>query len=48
MGYTLVVDDDQYMLSMVKQILECEGIKAYCVASGEEALWKIKEMTFSL
>ena len=48
MGYTLVVDDDQYMLSIVKQILECEGIKAYCVASGEEALWKIKEEPFLL
>lgn len=48
MEYTLVVDDDRYMLSMVKQVLECERIKAHCVASGEEALQKLEEMSFLL
>lgn len=48
MGYTLVVDDDRYMLSMVKQVLECERIKAHCVASGEDALQKLEEMSFLL
>ena len=44
----MVVDDDLYNLDLVRQILECEGIKAYCVASGEEALRKLKEKTFLL
>ena len=44
----LVVDDDRLILEAVKHILECEGIVAHCVASGEEALEKIKERTFSL
>ena len=44
----LVVDDDRLILQAVKLILEREGIVAHCVASGEEALEKIKERTFSL
>ena len=44
----LVVDDDRQILELVKCILEREGIVAHCVASGEEALEKIKERTFSL
>ena len=44
----LVVDDDRIMLELVKRILEREGIVAHCVASGEEALEKMKERTFSL
>jgi DNA-binding response OmpR family regulator len=44
----LVVDDDRVILEAVKRILEREGIVAHCVASGEEALEKIKERTFSL
>ena len=44
----LVVDDDRLILEAVKRILEREGIVAHCVASGEEALEKIKERTFSL
>jgi two-component system, cell cycle response regulator CpdR len=44
----LVVDDDKIMLEAVKRILEREGIVAHCVASGEEALEKMKERTFSL
>ena len=44
----LVVDDDRIMLEAVKRILEREGIVAHCVASGEDALEKMKERTFSL
>ena len=44
----LVVDDDRLILEAIKRILEHEGIVAHCVASGEEALEKIKERTFSL
>ena len=44
----LVVDDDRQILEVVKRILEREGIVAHCVESGEEALEKIKERTFSL
>ena len=44
----LVVDDDRQILELVKRILEREGIVAHCVASGEEALEKMRERTFSL
>jgi CheY-like chemotaxis protein len=44
----LVVDDDRVILEAVRRILEREGLVAHCVASGEEALEKIKERTFSL
>jgi CheY-like chemotaxis protein len=44
----LVVDDDRQILELVKRILESEGIVAHCAASGEEALEKMKERTFSL
>jgi two-component system cell cycle response regulator CpdR len=44
----LVVDDDSIMLQVIKRILGREGIVAHCVESGEEALEKIKERTFSL
>jgi CheY-like chemotaxis protein len=44
----LVVDDDRLILEAIKLILEREGIVAHCVASGEEALEKIKEKNFSL
>jgi two-component system, cell cycle response regulator CpdR len=44
----LVVDDDNIMLQLIKRILEHEGIVAHCVESGEEALEKITERTFSL
>ena len=44
----LVVDDDRLILELVKRILEREGIVAHCVESGEEALEKMKERTFSL
>ncbi len=44
----LVVDDDLKMLELVKRILEREGLVAHCVTSGEEALEKIRERTFSL
>jgi two-component system cell cycle response regulator CpdR len=48
MDEILVVDDDSIILDLVKRILECEGLAVHCVASGEEALEKIKERTFSL
>jgi DNA-binding response OmpR family regulator len=44
----LVVDDDRLILELVKQILEHEGIVAHCAASGEEALEKMRDRTFSL
>ena len=44
----LVVDDDRNMLALVERILEREGLVAYCVSSGEEALEQIMERTFSL
>jgi len=44
----LVVDDDRLILEAVKRILECEGVVVHCAESGEEALEKIKERTFSL
>jgi DNA-binding NtrC family response regulator len=44
----LIVDDDIQNMELVKLILECEGIVAHCVESGEEALEKIMERTFSL
>jgi CheY-like chemotaxis protein len=44
----LVVDDDRIILKVVKLILEREGISAFCVESGEEALEKLNERTFSL
>ena len=44
----LVVDDDSTMLKLIERILEREGIVAHCVESGEEALKKITERTFSL
>ncbi len=44
----MVVDDDQGNLDLVRRILECAGLKAYCVASGEEALRELYEKTFLL
>jgi CheY-like chemotaxis protein len=44
----LVVDDDRLVLALIKHILEREGIVTHCVSSGEEALEKIKERSFSL
>jgi DNA-binding NtrC family response regulator len=44
----LVVDDDRNMLALVERILKREGLVAHCVESGEEALEKIRERTFSL
>jgi CheY-like chemotaxis protein len=44
----LVVDDDRLILEVVKLILEREGIVTHCVESGEEALEKLNERTFSL
>jgi two-component system cell cycle response regulator CpdR len=44
----LVVDDDRDTLELVKGILEREGFVAHCVESGEEALEKMTERTFSL
>src|SRR5476651_1204492 len=44
----LVVDDDKIVLALLKRILEREGFVAHCVASGEEAIERIKERTFSV
>lgn len=48
MQETLVVDDDRQYLELIKQILECDGLDACCVASGEEALQELKRRTFAL
>lgn len=44
----LVVDDDRDNLGLIKHILELEGVEVHCASSGEEALPKITERTFSL
>lgn len=44
----LVVDDDKLILEVITRILECEEVVTHCVSSGEEALEKMKERTFSL
>ncbi|HEY6874176.1 MAG TPA: response regulator [Geobacteraceae bacterium] len=48
MADILIVDDDRQNLELLKLLLECEGIEAHCASSGEEALPKITERTFSL
>jgi two-component system cell cycle response regulator CpdR len=44
----LVVDDDRDALELVKNVLEHEGFVVHCVESGEKALEKMTERTFSL
>ena len=44
----LVVDDDKMMRELIRLILKREGIGADCASSGEEALERIKEKTFSM
>ena len=44
----LVVDDDIILLGLFKRILEREGFVPHCVESGEEAIERIKQRTFSL
>lgn len=44
----LVVDDDRFILALVKGILEREGIVTHCAESGKEALEKLKERSFAL
>lgn len=44
----LVVDDDRFILALIKGILEREGIVTHCAESGKEALEKLKERTFAL
>jgi len=44
----LIVDDDGVILELTKRIMESAGYVAHCAASGEEALEKIRERTFSL
>jgi len=44
----LVVDDDRLLLGVLKRILEREGFVAHCATSGEEALERIREQSFSL
>lgn len=46
----LLVDDDQDILRMVKNLLEQEGLTVQCAESGEEALseLRLREKPFSL
>jgi CheY-like chemotaxis protein len=44
----LVVDDDKAIRELIRRILEREGLVAQCVSSGEEALEKIRQRSFSL
>jgi two-component system cell cycle response regulator CpdR len=44
----LVVDDDGAIRELIRRILEREGLVAQCVSSGEEALEKIRQRSFSL
>jgi DNA-binding NtrC family response regulator len=48
MDEILVVDDDRQVLELLKLMLQREGVVVHCVESGEEALEKITERTFSL
>ena len=47
-GGILIVDDDRYNLEQVRSIFEHEGVEVHCAASGEEALWKMAERSFTL
>jgi CheY-like chemotaxis protein len=44
----LVVDDDDAFRELIRRILEREGLVAQCVSSGEEALEKIRQKSYSL
>lgn len=44
----LFVDDESGFLDSIETIFDLEGIKVYCVESGEEALNAIKEKTFNV
>ena len=44
----LIVDDDSLILELTKRIMESAGYAAHCASSGEEALEKMRERTFSL
>ena len=44
----LVVDDDEVNLELIRCILKREGLVVQCVSSGEEALEKIRQRSYSL
>lgn len=44
----LLVDDDQYIRHLVKNILEQEGMTVQCAENGVEALLELKQNTFDL
>src|SRR5919201_1680625 len=44
----LVVDDEESLRSLFKQVLEKEGYEVVCAASGEEALQQLKTQWFDL
>lgn len=46
--HALFVDDDKGFLDSIKTIFDIEGIKVYCVESGEDALNAIKEKNFNI
>lgn len=44
----LVVDNDGAIRELIRRILKREGLVAQCVSSGEEALEKIRQRSYSL
>jgi len=44
----LVVDDDRLILEVFTRILASAQVETHCASSGEEALEKMKQRTFSL
>ena len=48
MQHILLVDDDQNILWLVRNLLVQEGMTVQCVESGESALAELKQNTFDL
>lgn len=44
----LIVDDEEIVLELFRDVLEDEGYKVWAVSSGEEAVEKLKEISFDL
>ena len=42
----LIVDNEPCILDLAAYFFKCEGVEAYCVADGGEALQKLRERTF--
>lgn len=44
----LLVDDDQYVLQLIRNLLVQEGMAVQCASSGEECLLLLKNRPFNL